>query len=188
MTQCTLCNNCIYKEFPPEIDSYFGFEKGSYWIYKNTTNGALDSLYVNSYFKTIGSSKEVCTDAAIDQGITSSNLGESNLGNVFYLNSADMTLAGYDFASNQINVKETSTVTVLNKRYENSLVLNNCCLSNNCQNSVLEGRCRNISQAPIVISKLIFAPNVGIVKWEVNKHPIYGKTTFELVRYKIVKP
>jgi len=84
MTQCQLCNNCIYKDFPPEVDLYFGFGEGRYWIYRNTTNGALDSLYVNSFFKTIGTDKEVFTDAAIDQ-----NIASSNLGNVFYLNSVD---------------------------------------------------------------------------------------------------
>ena len=180
MTQCQLCNNCIYKEFPPEADLYFEFKEGSYWIYRNNKTTKVDSLYVTYYERTIGQKKEGCRDDFIRQYLTSS---ETQKGLLFELYSNPAILVSNAYSSDELNFSNTNIVSISGTSYSKTIIAENCCLSNACKNTKF---CNN--NGDIVIRKAYFAPNIGLIKWETEKHPIYGKTTFELVRYKIVKP
>jgi len=181
MTQCQFCADCPYATFPPEVESYFEFKEGSYWIYRDVSNNTFDSLYIISSSKRLG--VRHCGDAHLDQRI-----GSKSLEMYLTINAKDLSLflTGGDFVSNRINFGTTFSQTILNKRYENLVAVDNCCVSNTC--SSYFKTCETINSSIFLINSFVFAPNIGLIKWETEKHPIYGKTTFELVRYKIVKP
>ncbi len=181
LNTCTLgCQKCKDLYFTPQVKDYFlDFKKGSYWIYRNVANGDLDSVYFVSQFilpETVPAGGSICYQEygiVYFEGLSGSlKLGYfvKSWSNNFQNAQSDAIING------DYNLGDRKEISVSGLIYKNVITINNCCLSRNCY---------ACNEKHFRFQKLYFAPQIGLIRWEAENHPIYGNVTYELIRHKI---
>ncbi len=181
---CTACGtDCEDKPFTEQVRSYFlGFKPGSYWIYRNMQNGDIDSVYlVSETVLNLGKSP-VCR---LESGyVVLKGFAENqNFGYYIGSNNNTISIAGAsdtDFYGNY-DVNTVASLTVAQQLFQRAISLTHCCITGT-------GECYKpaCSGAYFRFRKLVFVPDTGLVRWEAENYPSFGKVTYELIRSKVM--
>ena len=170
---------CSNSTFSAETRSYFlDFKPGDYWIYKNLTNGDIDSVYFVSQElfsdpQQIGKCQQEFAEVSYN--------GFASLPFSYEVNSwggefhASGRSSGMGFLS-QSSFDIKNDFTAQGVKYDKVITLTDCCLV---------GCYKDCPIKTFQFDRLYFAPRKGIVRWEASNHPQFGKVVYELIRTNI---
>ncbi len=183
---CRACGNaCEDKPFTEQVRSYFlGFKPGSYWIYRNTQNADIDSVYFVS--ETIDSNLGRSPDCRLESGYVVLKgfaddkqwgyyIGSNN--NIMVTRGASDTGFHGDF-----HPDSPAPLTVAQQVFKQVITLSHCCITGRgqCYQPACSGNYFRFMQ-------LALARDIGLIRWEAENYPSFGKVTYELIRYKVVR-
>lgn len=176
-------SDCKDRLFTPDVREYFlDFKEGSYWIYRNMQNGDIDSIYFISQSITHDAMPRQFGVPTCYQEYAGARFegNTRSLSFSYTINSWSNAMNGnYSFAffSGEYDLNKLTTENFSGKTYDKVIAFENCCLSRNCY---------GCNQRSARITKMYFAPKIGLVRWEAENHPQYGNAVYELVRYKVI--
>jgi len=174
---------CKPAPFTAQVRSYFlDFKPGSYWIYRNLQNGDIDSVYFVSENITQGPTRPECKDEN-STTILKGFAGDKRFG--YYITSWDNTIESSQsdivFQSTH-NADKPASLTINGRSYGTTISIVHCCVTSDRQ-------CYIEACTPpyFRLLRAVFAADIGLVRWEAENYPGFGKVTYELVRSNIVR-
>lgn len=186
ITQCNFCGNyCdIRHEFTPEFKRYFlDFGAGSYWIFKDTINNRIDTLKLIENNAQYQGNKLECFSDTRAMSYTMTPRIDLFIG--FSADSPKHFSGSYNFYTTEIDFDKTVYMEIIGKTYK-VIALNNCCLNFSCPDNESKYIFRCGTARGIAPSKMYFSPAIGLVKWETEDHPVYGKASYALIKSNII--
>jgi hypothetical protein len=175
------CKKCEDRLVRPDIKQYFfNFKPGSYWIYKNTQNSDIDSVYVVSRDSLVlNDGRTDCFQEYITVGLKGFAKNKIFSYQIFgWTNNSQISRKSeIDYNGDYKFLNQEKIIN--GKVYQNLIGIDHTCLSYQCPGCGCDNKTFRFQH-------LYFAKNVGLVSWEADYHPTYGSVVYELVRYEIV--
>jgi hypothetical protein len=173
---------CKPTPFTAQVRSYFlDFKPGSYWIYRNIQNGDIDSVYFVSQSMFDADKPECQTQYSTT--ILKGFAGDKQFG--YYITSWNNTIENNQsdiHLNTDYDTGQAMSSTVNGKVYAQSIRLTHCCVagSSSCYKPGCDFKIFRFLN-------VVFASNVGLIRWEAENYPGFGTVTYELVRSNIVR-
>lgn len=182
---CSACSEtCDDQLFSPATHAYLlDFKPGSYWIYRNTQNGDLDSVYlVSAQVDSIKNRAPECLQESA-YVILKGFAGKLQWGYTLstYSNIIDSGGPSDIGFSGDFDLQHPVSLLVNQQAFSEILPLTNCCITGRAA-CYQEGCTKHYFR----LLQLYFARNIGLIRWEAEYYPVFGKVTYELIRYKVV--
>ncbi len=181
------CRDCSSQPFTEDVRQYFfNFKPGSYWIYKNTLNNDIDSVYFVSQTMEKDAVNGESRECFIDRGsfLWKGFAKTRSFGLVVIADRPELSISfGADVGFYGDRDGSTQETLPINGKLFNTITFTNCCAASSglkcpsgypCNTSFFE------------MMKITFSKDIGMVRWQARRHPVYGDVVYELVRYNII--